>query len=99
MKTLKHFLTLFFLVQITIVATAQNNHVFDIPFIDGVIINGEADDWPDNAFKVQLLANPDGSFKYPDDFDMKFSMGWDKQGLLLLVSVQDNNIVEHPDKT
>lgn len=98
MQVLKHLLTLCFLVTLTTIVTAQNNEVFDIPFIESITIDGKINDWPDDAFKVQLLANPDGSYKEPNDFDVKVNMGWDKKGLLLLVMVQDNLIVEHPNK-
>lgn len=94
MKT-KVIRTLILVILTTVTVHAQNYQSFDIAPVKNIIIDGQADDWPTDAFNAQLLASPDGNFKSPDDFDMRFKLGWDKKGLLIFVFVRDNKIVEH----
>ncbi|MCL3781003.1 hypothetical protein EMN47_11470 [Prolixibacteraceae bacterium JC049] len=96
-KFIKTVLILFVFSVIIVPVYAQQNRCVDIPQLKNIQIDSDSRDWPDDAFQVQLLANPDGQFKHPDDFDVKVKLGWDKKGLLVLVTVQDDKIVEHPD--
>ncbi len=67
---------------------------YDIPKLDGITIDGQAADWGQRGFRVELLAAEDGRTKAPADFDVSFRLGWNEEGLLLLAMVQDDVPVE-----
>jgi predicted O-methyltransferase YrrM len=69
--------------------------VFRIPQISGIEIDGSSEDWGDRGFFVNFITAPDGRILPADDFDVKFRLGWDKQGLLVLAEVHDDIPVEH----
>ena len=69
--------------------------VFHIPRIEGLIVDGSADDWGKQGFRVEVLADSDGRTLPVDDFDAKFRLAWDQQGLYVLAVVQDDIAVEH----
>ncbi|MFC1462819.1 sugar-binding protein, partial [Verrucomicrobiota bacterium] len=68
--------------------------VFDVPRLDGIIIDGKADDWHDDGFKVEVMTSVDGWVKAQSDMDCRFSLGWDERGLLVLIQVSGQNFLE-----
>lgn len=71
--------------------------IFDIPKIDGVMVDGNAVDWSENGFHVDMLAGESGEVREPKDCDAKFRLGWDERGLLVLLKVRDDQIAETND--
>ena len=71
------------------------SEVFRIPRIEGITVDGSAGDWGKQGFRVEILADPDGRTLPVDDFDAKFRLAWDQQGLYVLAVVQDDIAVEH----
>jgi predicted O-methyltransferase YrrM len=69
--------------------------VFHVPRIEGITVDGSAEDWGTQGFRVEILAGPDGQTLPVDDFDTKFRLAWDQQGLYVLAVVQDDIAVEH----
>ena len=69
--------------------------VFRIPKVEGLTIDGSGEDWGSSGFLVAILANPDGKTLPAYDFDVRFRLAWDAQGLYVLTSVQDDIAVEH----
>jgi len=67
---------------------------FDLPPLEHIEIDGEADDWGDNGFRVRSLAGQGKQMRAPADFDPSFRAGWNEKGLLLLVEVRDDVIDE-----
>jgi hypothetical protein len=66
---------------------------FDVPRIDGIVIDGEGADWADGGFAVQALCDwPVG--KDVGDGDARFRLAWDQAGLLVLGEVNDQEFVE-----
>jgi len=76
---------------------AQEQPIFDVPRLEKIVIDGKADDWADNGFRVDLLLGRDETYLPPDDLDVAFRLGWDARGLLLLLKVTDDVHVEYPD--
>jgi predicted O-methyltransferase YrrM len=73
------------------------SEVFLIPWIEGLIVDGSADDWGERGFRVEILASPDGRTLPVNDFDVKFRLAWDLQGLYLLAVVHDDIAAESKD--
>jgi len=72
--------------------------VYDIPLLNNVVIDGDTGDWgTEGGFRVDLLAPVGAELKSRDDHDARFRLGWNKKGLLVLVSVRDNTWLEHED--
>jgi predicted O-methyltransferase YrrM len=69
--------------------------VFHIPRLDGITIDGMVEDWGDYGFRVDFIAAPDGRVLPVDDFDVKFRLGWNEQGLLVCADVRDDVAREH----
>jgi CubicO group peptidase (beta-lactamase class C family) len=77
-------------------ATAAQPPVHDIPKLDGIKIDGLPGDWGDKGFKVEVMVSTGGGVKAPKDFDPTFRLGWNDQGLLVLVKVMDDRPCESP---
>jgi predicted O-methyltransferase YrrM len=74
---------------------ASESRVFDVPRIEGITADGSAEDWGKQGFRVDFLTDPDGRALPADDFDVKFRLGWNSQGLLVLATVHDDIPTEH----
>lgn len=85
-------ITLLLIVFVTV--QAADSMIFNIPKIEGIVVDGSGDDWAEQGFRVEFLADPSGRVNPPDDFDVKFRLGWNRQGLLVLAAVRDNVAVE-----
>ena len=73
---------------------AQPRAAYDIPRLGGVTVDGQAEDWDDGGFRVEAMARK-GEVAPPDDLLPTARIGWDEQGLLLLVQVTDDIAAEH----
>ncbi len=71
--------------------------VFHVPRIEGITVDGSVDDWGTQGFRVEILADPNGRTLPVDDFDAKFRLAWDQQGLYVLAVVRDDIAVENED--
>jgi caffeoyl-CoA O-methyltransferase len=69
--------------------------VFRIPRVEGIVVDGSDGDWGKQGFRVEILTTPDSQTLPIDDFDVKFRLGWNLQGLYVLVTVLDDIAVEH----
>ncbi len=78
-------------------AAHSGSEVFQIPRIEGLIVDGSESDWGRQGFRVEILSDPDGQTLPVDDFDVKFRLAWDLQGLYVLAVVQDDIAVEEED--
>ena len=70
---------------------------YEIPRLLDVEIDGDGDEWAGMAWEVHSLTGLDGAMRPAKDFDVHLQVGWDEQGVLLLVEVQDDTIVEADD--
>jgi predicted O-methyltransferase YrrM len=78
-------------------AAHSGSEVFKIPRVEGLIVDGSERDWGRQGFRVEILSDPDGQTLPVDDFDVKFRLAWDLQGLYVLAVVQDDIAVEDED--
>lgn len=67
---------------------------FDAPNLDGVVIDGETDDWAGRGLDVGYLAGEDGAVYDKADLGASAKIAWDERGLLVVVSVSDDTAVE-----
>src|SRR5437762_10653836 len=72
---------------------AQTPPATDVPRLDGIVIDGRADDWGDRGFICGLITR-DGRIKPASDLDCRFRLGWDDRGLLVSLNVRDEAFVE-----
>ena len=84
---------LFFLMSPSIIA--DDSQVFQVPRVEGIMVDGSADDWAEQGFRVDFLTDPDGKVLPADDFDVKFRLGWNQEGLLVLAVIHDDIPSEH----
>jgi CubicO group peptidase (beta-lactamase class C family) len=75
-------------------AQAGGPVVSDVPPIDGITVDGDPTDWGDRGFHIELLVSDDISMRPPDDLDAECRLGWNSDGLLVLVSVLDDTPYE-----
>ena len=71
--------------------------LFDVPRLDKIVIDGKADDWGRRGFRVDALTWLDGPIRPANDFDPRFRLAWDRRGLLVLVTVADDEPRESDD--
>lgn len=72
--------------------------LYRVPRLDGIEIDGRAEDWGDRGFRVDVLAPLRGRPRPTSDLDARFRVGWSDEGLLLLFDVRDDLFLEHPSK-
>ena len=65
------------------VAGAKNT-VFEIPRLDSIAVDGGDEDWGSRGFRVEQVSF-EGEAPTPQDFDVRFRLGWDDRGLLVLL--------------
>ncbi len=70
---------------------------FDAPKLDGVTIDGRADDWEGRGLTAGYLAGDDGRVYESDDLSASATIGWDERGLVAIVRVRDNVSTESDD--
>ena len=98
MKVLRSLALLFAAcISTTALAADQGSPLFDVPRLDNIRIDGDANDWGDRGMRVDVLAGEDGAMKEPNDLDASFRLGWNDAGLLVLVKVRDNEFIESPN--
>lgn len=68
-------------------AMADDSPVFDVPRLHNIRIDGDPADWGDHGFRISVFASAEGKMPPAADFDAGFRLGWDEQGLLLLLTV------------
>src|SRR5258708_35078090 len=76
----------------------DDSPVFEIPKLTDVKIDGKGDTWGDKGFKVENLCDVAGRTRTPDNFSPSFRLGWNEQGLLVLVNVLDDIPLEPAEK-
>jgi CubicO group peptidase (beta-lactamase class C family) len=73
---------------------AQEPIVFNIPKIDKHTIDANVSAWGSTGFRVDLLPDPSGNLRPVSDFDPRFRLAWNDDGLLVLLTVRKPGIVE-----
>lgn len=73
----------------------SDSAVFRIPKVEGLTIDGSGSDWGSRGFRVDILTDPEGKTLPAEDFDVRFRLAWDMQGLYVLATVGDDTGVEH----
>ena len=72
--------------------------VFDIPRMDNITIDGDPTDWGDGGFRVDVLAAAEGAVAPEERFNARMRLGWNDEGLLVLVQVRDEDFSESNDE-
>lgn len=83
-------------------AGADEAPIFDIPRMDGIVIDGKTDDWNNGGFRIELLAPVNASdvplpFRHVSNHDAACRLAWNNEGLLIAMTVTDDNWIEDPD--
>lgn len=73
----------------------SKSNVYRVPKVDGLEVDGSGKDWGSKGFYVAILTEPDGNLLPLEDFDVRFRLAWDNQGLYVLAIVQDDIPWEH----
>lgn len=79
-------------------AEPNSDPLFEIPFLDGIVIDGRTNDWGENGFRVEVMKDEEGRYLPATDFDAGFRLGWNTNGLLVLVHARDDAFVESPSE-
>ncbi len=76
------------------VSQARAENASDIPLLHGLVIDGNPADWGDRGFQVGILTNDEGAVRPVDNLEVALRLGWNEEGLLVLVAVRDNGAAE-----
>jgi len=63
---------------------------FDLPRVEGIDIDGEADDWDGKGHGFEILLPQYGKHREAEDHNASMKLGWTPEGLWFLVWVQDD---------
>ncbi|HPO17073.1 MAG TPA: serine hydrolase [Candidatus Hydrogenedentes bacterium] len=61
-----------------------------IPRLENIIIDGSPNDWDNAGFQVNVMPDKDGRLLPKHDLNPRFRLAWGEQGLLFLVTVDDD---------
>lgn len=75
-------------------AVAQQPQAYQVPRIEGIVIDGDAADWKDRGFHIVTMTDEKGRFQAAEDFRPRMRLGWNEQGLLILAEVDDDVAAE-----
>ncbi len=78
----------------TTLVAAQQLPSYAIPKLPNVVIDGRADDWGEQGLRVNLFLPVGRAAKARKDFYAAARLGWNTDGLLLLVEVEDSKWLE-----
>lgn len=70
---------------------------FQVPMLERPSIDADTAKWGDAGFHVDLMPDKTGAVKPVSDFDAKCRLAWNDQGLLVLVTVIDDVVIEAPN--
>lgn len=68
--------------------------VYDIPFMNDIVIDGNSADWKSGGFRVELMADASGQTQPESNLKPSLRLGWNEHGLLALVQVRDDAFAE-----
>ena len=71
------------------VAQGADAPVYDVPRMDKVVLDGDAADWGDDGFRVDSFAPAMKPVKPAEAFSTRVRLGWNDEGLLMLVFWHD----------
>lgn len=77
---------------------ADNAPIFDVPRLDNITVDGNAADWGERGFRLDVLTPASGQLPAVTDFDAKARIGWNERGLLVLLQVNDKDSSEAGDE-
>lgn len=63
---------------------------FDLPRVEGIKIDGKAEDWEGKGHGFEILLPQYGKHRKAEDHNASMKLGWTRKGLLFLVWVQDD---------
>ena len=69
---------------------ADVRRTFDLPRVEGIEIDGKADDWEGKGYGFEILLSQYGKLREAKDHNASMKLGWTPKGLLFLVWVQDD---------
>lgn len=95
----RRWLTVLTLILLAIAACAapMTDPTYDVPRLNGIVIDGNAADWGDRGYRVSAMPT---HYRYTlpvEDFDPSFRVGWHAEGMLILAEVRDDVVVESDD--
>lgn len=73
---------------------AADDSVFEAPKLDGITVDGKSEDWGDKGLMIDVLKDVNGKAPAPANFKAAFRLGWNDEGLLVLVWVSDDVALE-----
>ncbi len=99
MKTITHFFVAACLSALCSFSLVAQVETFDLPKLDKVEIDGDFSDWEGGqGFGVEVLLQEEGTYKSASDHNVHFRAGWNDEGILIYLTVQDDHWVEYPEK-
>lgn len=79
-------------------SAAATAEAHDIPRLDGVRIDGDDADWSEAAFHVGVLGRNRVAHEAPGDLAVQLRLGWNAEGLLMLIEAVDDEARESASK-
>ena len=71
--------------------------VVDVPRLEGIVIDGDAADWADRGLAVAMPADQFGRTRPAANLDVHARLGWNAEGLCVLVVIRDDVPLEAED--
>jgi predicted esterase len=73
---------------------AAEADAFNIPRAQRIVVDGRAQDWGAQGFRVEMLTALQGALLTPTDSSAVTRLAWDERGLLVLMDVSDDRAQE-----
>ena len=74
-----------------------NQGIYAVPRLEGITLDGNFSDWPEDWFPINTLIFGSEQHDGPPDLSANFQLGWNANGLLLAVRVNDDRYRPGPN--
>ncbi len=69
----------------------------DVPYLSDLSIDGNSSDWNDRGFRVDMMTYRVLDGVAAEDFEPRYRLGWNREGLFFLLQVRDSVPMEEKD--
>jgi predicted O-methyltransferase YrrM len=81
-------------VSLSISQETYESRICPVPEMKSIQVDGDVSDWGIDGMRIEFLTDPRGRALRAGDFDVRFRLGWNREGLLVLADVWDDVPVE-----
>jgi hypothetical protein len=77
-------------------ATAKRSDGILVPRVEGIVIDGVGGEWGERGYFVEVMSDTAAEMELAQKGSAKMRLGWDRRGVLVMLDVRDDVLVDVP---